>query len=173
VIAVRTIPAVIGAAVWFGLAPGVVAGLVPWLITGWSLQELGAWWLPMRVLGGVLAAVGVLVLVHAFVRFVTEGRGTPVPIAPPMRLVVGGLYSYVRNPMYVAVEAVILGQALLLARLDLVMYAAVVALVTTLFVVAYEEPELSRRFGADYAEYRRRVGRWLPRLRPWRPKDIQ
>jgi protein-S-isoprenylcysteine O-methyltransferase Ste14 len=168
VIVVRTIPAVIGAAAWFVLAPGVIAGFVPWLITGWTPEGPGYWWVPAQILGGALAAAGVLVLVHAFVRFLTEGRGTPVPIAPPKRLVVGGLYRYVRNPMYVAVEAVILGQALLLARLDLVIYAAFVALVTTLFVVAYEEPELSRRFGSDYADYRRRVGRWLPRLRPWR-----
>jgi protein-S-isoprenylcysteine O-methyltransferase Ste14 len=168
VIVVRTIPAVIGAAAWFVLAPGVVAAFVPWLITGWVPQDLGYWWVPARILGGALTAAGVLAVVHAFVRFVTEGRGTPVPIAPPNRLVVGGLYRYVRNPMYVAVQAVILGQVLLLARFDLLIYAASVALVTTLFVVAYEEPELSRRFGSDYADYRRRVGRWLPRLRPWR-----
>lgn len=137
------------------------------MITGWVPRELGSWWLPMRIAGGALAAAGALALVHSFVRFVTEGHGTPVPIAPPKRLVVGGLYRYVRNPMYVAVEAVIVGQALLLARLDLAVYAAFVAFIVTAFVMVYEEPELSRRFGAEYAEYRRGVGRWVPRLRPW------
>lgn len=165
----RTFPAMTGAAIWFVLAPGVVAGLIPWLITGWSPRRLGWWWFPIQILGGALAVAGVVVVVYAFIRFVREGRGTPVPIAPPERLVVGGPYRYVRNPMYVAVEAVIIGQLLILARLELVLYAAAVALTTTAFVIVYEEPELSRRFGAEYAEYRRGVRRWLPRLRPWSP----
>lgn len=154
---------------WFVLAPGIVAGLVPWLITRWRPGDIGVWWLPMQVLGGVLIVAGVTVLVHAFARFVSEGRGTPAPIAPPERLVVGGLYRYVRNPMYVAVVAVIVGHILLLARFDLLWYAAAVVLLVTAFVMLYEEPELSRRFGPEYAAYRQGVGRWWPRLRPWRP----
>lgn len=165
----RRIATVVGAALWFVLAPGVVAGLVPWLITRWRPGDIGGWWLPMQVLGGALIAAGAAVLVHAFASFVSQGRGTPAPIAPPERLVVGGLYRYVRNPMYVAVVAVILGHILLLARFDLLWYAAGVVLLVTAFVVLYEEPELSRRFGPEYTAYRHSVGRWWPRLRPWRP----
>jgi protein-S-isoprenylcysteine O-methyltransferase Ste14 len=171
VIVVRTIPAVIGAAAWFVLAPGVIAGLVPWLITGWTPEGPGYWWVPAQILGGALAAAGGLVLVHAFVRFLTEGRGTPVPIAPPKRLVVGGLYRYVRNPMYVAVAATIIGQALLLGRPILLGYAALFMAVVAAFVRWYEEPTLTARFGDDYAAYRKAVPAWHPRLQPWRAES--
>src|SRR5690349_763964 len=107
--------AAFGSAVFFALAPGTVAVLVPAWITGWWRVGADHGW-PVRVVGGVLAAAGGAVVVHSFVRFVREGLGTPAPIAPPSQLVVGGLYRYVRNPMYVGVDAAIAGQALLLGR---------------------------------------------------------
>ncbi len=155
-----------GSALFLVLAPGVVAGLVPWLLTGWESNEI---WLPLRVLGALVTAGGVAVVLHAFARFVLEGMGTPAPVAPPERLVIGGAYRHVRNPMYVAVLAAILGQALLLGQVTLLAYAAFMWLVFAAFVRLYEEPELARRFGADYDAYRRAVPAWLPRLRPWRP----
>jgi protein-S-isoprenylcysteine O-methyltransferase Ste14 len=100
-----------------------------------------------------------------------EGFGTPAPVAAPERLVVGGVYRYVRNPMYVAVLAAIFGQALLLGQLGLLLYAAAVWLITAAFVRFYEEPTLTRRFGADYEAYRRAVPAWWPRLRPWKPSE--
>jgi protein-S-isoprenylcysteine O-methyltransferase Ste14 len=99
--------------------------------------------------------------------FVTRGRGTPMPIDPPRRLVVVGPYRYVRNPMYVAGLLVLLGQATLYGAVSLLWYAAGFALATHLFVVGYEERTLRRRFGADYDAYRAAVGRWIPRLRPY------
>jgi protein-S-isoprenylcysteine O-methyltransferase Ste14 len=114
---------------------------------------------------------GVIVLVGAFVRFVVEGFGTPAPVAAPERLVVGGVYRFVRNPMYVAVLAAIVGQALLWGRLGLLLYAAAIWLITAAFVHWYEELTLSRRFGADYEAYRRAVPAWWPRLRPWKPGE--
>ena len=147
------------------VAPGVVAGLIPWWLTGW---EAGTTWPPLQLLGALLLGAGVIVLVDAFVRFVVEGIGTPAPIAPTQRLVVGGLYRHVRNPMYLAVGATIVGQALLLGRPILLLYAAAFAVVVLAFVRGYEEPTLERRFGAEYEEYRRAVPGWLPRLRPWR-----
>jgi protein-S-isoprenylcysteine O-methyltransferase Ste14 len=158
-----------GSAVFFVLAPGVVAGLVPWWLTGWRARALPAWWLPLRLAGVVLLAAGVVVLVQAFARFVVEGLGTPAPVAPTAELVVGGLYRYVRNPMYLAVLATILGQALLLGQLVLLPYAAVVAAAFGAFVHWYEEPTLARQFGARYQAYRQAVPGWWPRRRPWRP----
>jgi protein-S-isoprenylcysteine O-methyltransferase Ste14 len=158
-----------GSAVFFVLAPGVVAGLVPWWLTGWRTRALPAWWLPLRLAGVVLLAAGVVVLVQAFARFVVEGLGTPAPVAPTAELVVGGLYRYVRNPMYLAVLATILGQALLLGQLVLLPYAAVVAAAFGAFVHWYEEPTLARQFGARYQAYRQAVPGWWPRRRPWRP----
>ena len=158
--------AALGSALFLVAAPGVVAGLVPWLLTGWESHDV---WLPLRVLGALVAAAGAAVLLHAFARFVLEGIGTPAPVAPPERLVVGGIYRHVRNPMYVAVLAAILGQALLLGRLVLLAYAAVLWLVFASFVRFYEEPALTSRFGEDYEAYRRAVPAWLPRVRPWEP----
>jgi protein-S-isoprenylcysteine O-methyltransferase Ste14 len=98
-----------GSAGFLVLAPGVVAGLVPYLLTGWQMETDP---LAVRIVGGVLIALGAIFLLHAFARFVVEGLGTPAPVAPTERLVVGGVYRYVRNPMHLAVGARIMGQAL-------------------------------------------------------------
>jgi protein-S-isoprenylcysteine O-methyltransferase Ste14 len=106
--------------------------------------------------------------VGSFARFGLEGLGTPSPIAPTQKLVVTGLYRYVRNPMYVAVVAVILGQALLFGDWRLLWYAALFWLACRIFVVVYEEPTLERTFGAEYEDFRANVPRWIPRLTQWR-----
>jgi protein-S-isoprenylcysteine O-methyltransferase Ste14 len=116
--------AAVGSAVFFLVGPGIMAGLIPWLLTGWQVCEPVPYWALMRVLGAILLVAGVIVLIQAFVRFVVEGLGTPAPIAAPECLVVGGLYRYVRNPMYVAILAAIVGQALLLGQLGLLLYPA-------------------------------------------------
>jgi protein-S-isoprenylcysteine O-methyltransferase Ste14 len=152
--------AALGSALFFAVAPGVMAGLVPWLLTGWDAYDLP---LALRVIGGLVTAAGAAFLIHAFARFVIEGLGTPAPVAPPERLVVGGIYRWVRNPMYVAVMATILGQALLLGRWVLLEWALVFWALTAAFVHFYEEPNLRRRFGADYEEYLRTVPGWVPR----------
>lgn len=115
--------------------------------------------------GALLVAVGSIVLLHAFARFVLEGIGTPAPIAPTEHLVIGGAYRYVRNPMYLAVGSVILGQTLVLGQTVLLAWLAVFALMVAAFVRLYEEPTLTARYGAEYARYCETVPRWLPRLR--------
>jgi protein-S-isoprenylcysteine O-methyltransferase Ste14 len=154
-----------GSALFFALAPGVVAGLIPWRLTGWEVEASGFIWLPIQVAGAIVLIVGVGVLLHAFGRFVAEGIGTPAPVAPTERLVIGGLYRYVRNPMYLAVLATIVGQALALGQLELLAYAALLAAAFAAFVHWYEEPTLQRRFGEEYDAYRRAVPAWIPRLR--------
>ncbi len=161
--------AAVGTAVFFLLAPGVMGGLVPWWLTRWRSEAPAPWWGAVRPVGVLAAAAGLVVLVRAFVRFVVEGGGTPAPVAPTERLVVGGAYRHVRNPMYLAVLAIIVGQALALGQLILLAWAASFWLVTSAFVVAYEEPALRRRHGAPYEAYLRHVPRWWPRLRPWEP----
>jgi protein-S-isoprenylcysteine O-methyltransferase Ste14 len=155
-----------GSAVFFVLAPGIVAGLVPWLITGWRVEPI---WAPLRVLGWVVLVPSVVVLVSAFVRFVVEGFGTPAPVAPPSKLVVGGFYRYVRNPMYLCVLGAIIGQALVFGQLLVLVYAAVVCFAFYAMVHWHEEPSLRRNFGNQYDTYRDAVPGWLPRLRPWQP----
>jgi protein-S-isoprenylcysteine O-methyltransferase Ste14 len=160
--------AALGTSAFFLLAPFVVAGVLPWAITRWHAGGIAPW--PLRVAGFALLAAGTLVLLLTFVRFVTEGSGTPAPIAPTHRLVVGGLYRYVRNPMYLAVLAIIIGQAIVLWRPILLGYAALVALAFIAFVRGYEEPTLRRAFGEEYEAYRRAVPGWWPRLHPWEPQ---
>jgi len=148
------------------LVPGTVAGLIPWLLTGWDVRE--SLWPPVRLVGVLLLAAGVAVLLHAFLRFVVEGVGTPAPVAPTKHLVVGGLYRHVRNPMYLAVAATIVGQALALGQLVLLLYAVAFGVSVYAFVRLYEEPTLRTQFGEQYEEYRRSVPGWWPRRQPWR-----
>jgi protein-S-isoprenylcysteine O-methyltransferase Ste14 len=165
----RKLWAILSSAIFLAAAPGIVAGLVPWLIAGRGTvtTNLGA---PVRSLGILLIAAGALVLIDAFLRFALQGLGTPAPVFPTRHLVVTGLYRYVRNPMYVAVTAVILGQSLLFGNPRVLAYGAMVALAFHLFVLLYEEPTLRAAYGPDYEEFRRQVPRWIPRLRPWRPR---
>ena len=93
------------------------------------------------------------------------GRGTPAPIDPPKELVARGLYRYVRNPMYVGVMSILVGEALIFASRTLVWYAVTVFIGFNLFVLLYEEPTLRHKFGAAYERYCAAVPRWLPRLR--------
>jgi protein-S-isoprenylcysteine O-methyltransferase Ste14 len=156
----------VGSVAFLVVAPGVVAGLVPWLLTGWDAWDT-PWGPAARLVGSLLIVLGVAALLHAFAGFVVEGLGTPAPVAPTERLVVGGLYRYVRNPMYLAVGSIVVGQALLLGRAILLAYGALFAAAVEAFVRGYEEPTLARRFGARYEAYRRAVPRWWPRRRPW------
>jgi protein-S-isoprenylcysteine O-methyltransferase Ste14 len=164
----------VASAAFFVAAPGVVAGLVPWLLTGWALPPASTTSLIVR---GCLAAAAVLsglvVLIGAFVRFVREGAGTPAPVAPTDRLVIGGMFRFVRNPMYLAVVTILLGQCVLLTSTTLLIYTALVWAAMAAFVRGYEEPVLAARYGQRYEDYRRNVHAWWPRLTPWRPVDDQ
>jgi protein-S-isoprenylcysteine O-methyltransferase Ste14 len=169
----RKSSAALGSAIFFLLAPATVAGFIPFWITGWRMAERASYEIAFRSLGASLILAGAAVLVHAFTRFVVEGLGTPAPIAPTRRLVVGGLYRHVRNPMYLAVLLVVVGQALLLGQSSLLIYAAMLGVAFVSFVRAYEEPTLKAQFGSEYEAYRRAVPGWWPRLSPWRPETVR
>jgi protein-S-isoprenylcysteine O-methyltransferase Ste14 len=156
----------LGAALFFCVAPGGVAGLAPYLISGWRRAAD----VPpvVRGLGVGLVLIGLASLVESFVRFVVQGEGTPAPNAPPTRLVVTGQYRHVRNPMYVALVAIVAGQAAWLGSVSLLVYASVLWALFHLRVILYEEPVLERQFGATFDAYRRGVRRWIPRFTPWR-----
>ena len=167
----------VGGSVGFVLVggPTLVAGLVPWLLTHWHGDDQP---LALKLLGGAVLALGLVLVLEATARFALQGHGTPAPWAPPELFVVSGLYRFTRNPMYVGVLAMIVGQALLLGREILFAWAAAAWLLFQLFLVFEEEPGLRRRFGADYEDYCARVPRWLPiaprsprysRRRPGRP----
>jgi len=153
------------------VVPGVVVGLVPWLISGWRIAPAAWDPIPLRCVGACLMAAGAVIVLDSFRRFVWEGYGTPAPPLPPQFLVVTGLYRYVRNPMYVCILLFLLGEGLLFASLGIFLYAASAWLATHLFVCFYEEPTLRRKFGTSYEDYCAHVRRWLPRLTPWNTRQ--
>jgi protein-S-isoprenylcysteine O-methyltransferase Ste14 len=169
----RRVLAALGTAAFLVLAPGTVAGLIPWWISRWRLHPPFFGFTPFRAIGILLIAAGIAVVLEAFARFALQGIGTPAPVFPTRHLVVNGSYRYVRNPMYVAVTSLILGQALLLGNRHLLAYAIIPWLLAYLFVVMYEEPTLRRTFGAEYEAYCAHVPRWIPRLTPWHNPDPQ
>ena len=160
--------AVLGTTIFFAVAPFLAAGIVPWWITSWQFRPAFLDLALTRAIGVVLIVAGVPGIVNSFGRFALQGLGTPAPVAPPQKLVVTGLYRYVRNPMYVSVLAIVLGQALLFGDWQLIVYAALFWLACHAHVILYEERTLQRKFRAEYAAFRAKVPRWMPRLSPWR-----
>ena len=158
------ITAILGSALFFLVAPAMLAGVIPWLITHWEFRTPFLAAEATRLAGLAFIIAGVPGLLDSFARLALQGLGTPAPIAPPRNLVVSGLYRYVRNPIYVAVVAVILGQAVLFLRL--LGYGALIWLFIHIVVIAYEEPTLRQSYGAEYESYCANVPRWLPRLTP-------
>ena len=143
--------------------PGTVAILIPyWLISRGSAVVADH---PLRYLGLPLIIIGTTGLLWCVWEFFSTGRGTISPLDPPKHLVVRGLYRYVRNPMYVLVVIVLLGEAVFFMSVPVLIEAGVFIVLATLFVMLYEEPYLRRRFGESYERYLETVGRWIPRYR--------
>jgi len=159
--------AILGSAIFFVVAPFLAAAIIPWWITHWDMRPAFFGIELTRLIGALLIIAGVPGVVDSFARFALQGLGTPAPIAPAQHLVVSGLYRYVRNPMYVSVVAVIIGQALLFGDWRLFVYGMLFWLACHAFVVGYEEPALRRSFGAEFSTFCANVPRWIPRARPW------
>ena len=160
--------ALVGSAIFLVIAPGTVAGYVPWRICRWHVEAPLLGISSLRLVGVLLIAAALPVLLDSFARFALQGLGTPAPIFPTRHLVVSGLFRYVRNPMYVAVVSLILGQGLFFGSLLILEYGIAVWVVFYLFVLIYEEPTLLNSYGLEYEEFCANVPRWIPRLRPWR-----
>jgi protein-S-isoprenylcysteine O-methyltransferase Ste14 len=144
------------------LQPGTVLVLIPYLLLPSLGEAFGGWHSPVRYAGIPLILIGGAGLLWCIWNFFSTGRGTISPIDPPKHLVVRGLYKYVRNPMYVSVVTVLLGEAILFASSSIFIEALVFFVLANLFVAYYEEPNLRRRFGESYENYLRTVHRWIP-----------
>ncbi|MGA8271216.1 MAG: isoprenylcysteine carboxylmethyltransferase family protein [Candidatus Sulfotelmatobacter sp.] len=171
-----SIPVVAGESRWLTAIASLAVGtaffaLWIWLLPQWlGLRVEGASVAKWRWLAAIPSALGFAAAVRCIWDFGWTGRGTPAPVAPPQRLVVVGLYRYVRNPMYVGFAVGWIGLWIVFGRANPMVIAAVVAVAlgVHLFVLFYEEPTLRRKFGADYEEYCRNVRRWWPRSHGWR-----
>lgn len=145
------------------LLPGTVTLLIPsWLISS-RRAGLSSSAQPLRYLGVPLIAIGAAGLVWCIWEFFSEGRGTLAPVDPPKHLVVAGLYRYVRNPMYVSVMTILIGETIFFMSEPILIEAGVFFVLAHLFVTIYEEPALRRKFGQSYEKYSQAVGRWIPR----------
>jgi len=143
-------------------APGVVAGYIPLiLLRQGSRIEPGAF----AYIAFPFWLTGTAILLRSFWNFLVEGRGTPAPIDPPKELVASGFYRYMRNPMYAGILLALIGHFFFFGFWLLLVYAALVFSAAHLFVIGYEEPTLREKFGASYAEYFKKVPRWIPRLK--------
>ena len=160
--------AILGSAIFLVIAPGIVAGYVPWRISRWQVGAPLLGTVAFRVIGGLLILAALSVLLDSFARFALQGLGTPAPIFPTRHLVVSGLFRYVRNPMYVAVVSLILGQGLFFGSVRILEYGIAVWVGFHLFVLLYEEPILRKSYGLEYEDFCANVPRWIPHLRPRR-----
>jgi protein-S-isoprenylcysteine O-methyltransferase Ste14 len=147
------------------LMPGSVTLLIPCILLNAgaesTLSRLG----PAHFVGLVPMLSGTVIVLWPIWDFGVTGRGTLAPVDPPKTLVVRGLYRYVRNPMYIGVLLIVLGEAILFESLRLAIYVLILWLGFHLFVISYEEPTLRGKFGVQYEAYLQSVGRWIPRLR--------
>lgn len=149
---------------WALAMPGVVAGYLPWRFFGLRRLALDPF-RPGLAAGLLLAAAGAVLLGACVWQFAREGKGTLIPVDAPKTLVVRGLYRHVRNPMYLSVSVILLGEALAARSGAILIYWAAYFTFVNVFIIGYEEPALRARFGPPYERYTREVGRWLPRLR--------
>jgi protein-S-isoprenylcysteine O-methyltransferase Ste14 len=146
------------------VVPGTVTVLIPYLILSRRPSTLQSW-TPLHAVSVLIMAIGAAILFWCIWDFAAKGRGTLAPVDPPKELVVTGLYRYVRNPMYLGVLLILLGEVAFFRSLALLQYTAIWFIIVNLFVLLYEEPALSGRFGDSYDRYRRTVNRWLPTRR--------
>jgi len=151
---------------WAVLLPGFFAFYVPWQFFGLNHFHSSPRD-PLHMLGAAMFFAGTALLLACIWEFARSGRGTLSPADPPKELVVQGLYRYVRNPMYLSVSLIVIGEYLVTRSLSLLIYWLVWFTITNLFVIFYEEPTLRTQFGESYERYTREVGRWLPS----KPKD--
>lgn len=144
------------------LVPGTVTVLVPYLLASRRLPSVLDHWGALQSFSLAPMLIGAAILVRCIWDFAAVGRGTLAPIDPPKRLVVQGLYRYVRNPMYLGALILLLGEALALQSAAILQWTAAWFLAINAVVLFYEEPTLRRRFGESYDQYRRSVRRWIP-----------
>jgi protein-S-isoprenylcysteine O-methyltransferase Ste14 len=143
------------------LQPGLVAGVIPYYIVEGNIESLYFPWRINTWLGIAVFLAGFAIMLRCIIQFALEGKGTLSPVDPTKRLVVKGLYKFSRNPMYVGVILMLIGEALATQSSSLWVYLTIVFVAFNLFIILHEEPRLRRDFGQEYSLYKRKVRRWL------------
>lgn len=126
-----------------------------------------------KYIAAFLIGLGIMTWSYCWIIFAISGDGTIFPAAPPKRLVVKGIYRYSRNPIYVSIFAILFGIFLLKGHLLLLIYVPLCWIIFHLYIILREEPLLRRRFGDSYTQYCKSVGRWIPRLTPYREDELE
>jgi protein-S-isoprenylcysteine O-methyltransferase Ste14 len=121
--------------------------------------------------GSILVLIGLMIMVVCISAFIRIGRGTLAPWSPTKKLVITGLYRYVRNPMILGVLIALIGEAFALRSLNIMIWAASFFIINTIYFIVYEEPNLEDRFGSEYVDYKKHVSRWLPKRKPYDQRD--
>ncbi|MGD0755482.1 MAG: isoprenylcysteine carboxylmethyltransferase family protein [Bacteroidales bacterium] len=119
--------------------------------------------------GLLFIAFGLYIMLRTISAFIRIGKGTLAPWSPTRRLVIDGMYMYVRNPMILGVLIVLAGESTALLSLNIFLWALLFFIINNIWFVFYEEPDLGKKFGREYEEYKRNVPRWIPRLKPYKP----
>lgn len=144
------------------LQPGIVAGLIPFLIVRGDLKRiLTLPWTVVQYSGVIVFLIGTFIMIHCIIKFAIDGRGTLSPADPTKSLVISGLYKYSRNPMYLGVMSILIGETLFTYNFYLFLYSCMIFLVFNLFIEFLEEPRLKKDFGKEYENYKKRVKRWI------------
>jgi protein-S-isoprenylcysteine O-methyltransferase Ste14 len=149
------------------ILPVTVLIIVPWMIEfDFSIKNIIAF-----IFGLVLIFSGLCVMAVTITSFIRIGKGTLAPWFPTKKLIITGIYAYVRNPMILGVLTVLAGESIAFLSYNIFIWAVIFFIFNTIFFIVYEEPSLKKRFGDDYLDYKRNVHRWIPRLKPFK-RDI-
>ncbi len=146
------------------LQPGIVAGLIPYWILGNNVNDIFVQHLLHRGLhysGAIIFVIGFVIMLWCIISFAVQGGGTLSPVDPTKRLVVAGFYKFSRNPMYVGVILILIGEAIFFQSVDLWIYSLFVFIVFNIFTILVEEPRLRKDFGEEYKRYCKKVRRWI------------
>lgn len=144
------------------LQPGIVAGLIPYYIVKRNLQEMDASLFSLyHYTGLAILFIGIIIMLYCIFDFAAKGRGTLSPADKTKQLVISGLYKYSRNPMYIGVLSILLGECIFMQSTRLFIYTLFVFVGFYVFVIFYEEPRLKKDFGKEYEDYKKSVHRWI------------
>jgi protein-S-isoprenylcysteine O-methyltransferase Ste14 len=145
------------------ILPITVLVLVPLYIE----RDISVEYLSALLIGIILICGGVTLMIITISIFIRIGKGTLAPWSPTKKLVITGIYRYVRNPMIIGVLIVLIGESISFLSLNILIWALIFFIINNIYFLFYEEPDLEKRFGNDYKEYKKNVPRWIPRFKPY------